>query len=149
MSSIREKVEAARAGRSPQLVAKMPSGWVLMGDVQPLAGYCVLIADPIVPSLNDLGEEARATYSRDMARLGDALLKVTGARRINYETWGNLDPTLHTHIVPRFHAEPEPQRGQTPREAYQWQTARPFEEERDGPLRDKIRAELAGATRAE
>ena len=143
MSSIHQKIEAARAGRNPQMIAKVPSGWVLMGDTQPLEGYCVLVADPIVPSLNDLGEEARAAYSRDMARLGDAILRATGARRVNYETWGNLDPTLHTHVVPRFHHEPEPLRGQTPREAYQWQTARPFSLDKDEPLLLKIRAELA------
>jgi diadenosine tetraphosphate (Ap4A) HIT family hydrolase len=54
----------------------------------------------------------RAQYCLDAARAGDALLAVTSAYRINYETWGNLDPALHTHIVPGYRDEPEPQRFQ-------------------------------------
>jgi diadenosine tetraphosphate (Ap4A) HIT family hydrolase len=45
-----------------------------------------------------------------MAMIGDALLKALDAYRINYETWGNLDQTLHTHITPRYLSEPEDKR---------------------------------------
>lgn len=57
----------------------MASGWAVMGDVQFLPDYCLLLPDPVVPSLNDLSSEARATYLLDMARLGDALFEATGA----------------------------------------------------------------------
>ena len=39
--------------------------------------------------------------------LGDALLEVTGAYRINYEILGNLEPALHAHVIPRYMNEPE------------------------------------------
>ena len=42
-----------------------------------------------------------------MALIGDALLEVTGAFRINYGILGNSDPFLHAHIVPRYMTEPE------------------------------------------
>ena len=42
-----------------------------------------------------------------MATIGDALLEVTGAFRINYEILGNLSPALHAHILPRYMTEPE------------------------------------------
>jgi len=42
-----------------------------------------------------------------MATVGDALLEVTGAYRINYAMAGNTDPNLHAHIIPRYIAEPE------------------------------------------
>ncbi|MGD0749887.1 MAG: hypothetical protein ABSA23_00600 [Anaerolineales bacterium] len=42
-----------------------------------------------------------------MALVGDALLEVTGAYRINYGILGNSDPFLHAHIVPRYLTEPE------------------------------------------
>ena len=42
-----------------------------------------------------------------MTLIGDALLEVTGANRINYGIMGNPDPFLHTHIVPRNLTEPE------------------------------------------
>ena len=45
-----------------------------------------------------------------MTILGDALLEVTEAYRINYEILGNLDPALHAHIIPRYMVEPEDMR---------------------------------------
>jgi hypothetical protein len=53
-------------------------------------GYCLLLADPVVASLNDLADARRAEFLRDMARLGDAILRVTSADRINYEILGQL-----------------------------------------------------------
>lgn len=43
---------------------------------------------------------------RDMALVGDAIMEVTGAYRINYAVMGNSDPYLHAHIVPRYMDEP-------------------------------------------
>jgi diadenosine tetraphosphate (Ap4A) HIT family hydrolase len=42
-----------------------------------------------------------------MATVGDALMEVTGAYRINYAIAGNTDPYLHAHIIPRYLTEPE------------------------------------------
>jgi len=42
-----------------------------------------------------------------MALVGDALIEVTGAYRINYAIAGNSDPYLHAHIVPRYLSEPD------------------------------------------
>lgn len=110
MPSIKEKIEMARKNDYPNLIGRLDSGWVVLHDDQPLEGYCVLIADPAVPSLNDLSKEQRAVYCQDMIRIGDAILKATKAYRINYETWCNLDQNLHSHIVPRYKSEPDEKR---------------------------------------
>jgi diadenosine tetraphosphate (Ap4A) HIT family hydrolase len=78
-----------------------------MGDVQFLPGYCLLLADPVVASLNDLGADERVRFLSEMTLIGDALLEVTGASRINYEILGNAEPELHAHIFPRFRDEPD------------------------------------------
>jgi diadenosine tetraphosphate (Ap4A) HIT family hydrolase len=85
----------------------MPSGWAVLCDVQFLRGYTILLADPVVPDLNALEHEQRAQFLLDMTTIGDALLEVTGAFRINYEILGNLDPALHAQIIPRYMSEPE------------------------------------------
>jgi diadenosine tetraphosphate (Ap4A) HIT family hydrolase len=47
-----------------------------------------------------------------MALLGDVLLEITGAERINYGFLGNSEPALHAHVFPRYADEPEdPRRG--------------------------------------
>jgi diadenosine tetraphosphate (Ap4A) HIT family hydrolase len=75
--------------------------------MQFLRGYCILLPDPIVASLNDINRQQRADFLCDMALVGDVLMEVTGAYRINYAIMGNLDPALHAHIVPRYLDEPE------------------------------------------
>ncbi len=104
---IHERVAAAQAGTNPTVICQMPSGWAVLCDVQFLRGYTILLSDPVVPDLNALDREHRAQYLLDMATIGDALLEVTGAFRINYEILGNLDPALHAHIIPRYASEPE------------------------------------------
>ena len=100
-------VADCRAGANPSLICRVPSGWAVLCDMQYLRGYSILLPDPVVGSLNDLGRAQRAAYLCDMALVGDALLEVTGAYRINYAIFGNSDPALHAHIVPRYLSEPD------------------------------------------
>jgi diadenosine tetraphosphate (Ap4A) HIT family hydrolase len=104
---IHQRVEAARAGTNPTVISRMPSGWAVLGDVQFLRGYALLLADPVAADLNALDESRRIRFLQDMAILGDALLEVTGAYRINYEILGNSEAALHAHVFPRYMSEPE------------------------------------------
>ena len=104
---IHQRVEAARAGANPTVITQVPSGWVVLGDVQFLRGYSLLLADPVATDLNALEEKQRLRFLQDMAILGDALLEVTGAYRINYEILGNTEAALHAHVFPRYLSEPE------------------------------------------
>lgn len=137
MSLITERVRLAGEGANDKVICRMASGWAVMGDVQFLQGYCLLLPDPVVPSLNDLDAEARATYLLDMARLGDAVLQVTGALRMNYEILGNSEPELHCHIFPRYADEPDDKR-RMPVWFYDWKNAAPYVEAIHGDLRRRI-----------
>jgi diadenosine tetraphosphate (Ap4A) HIT family hydrolase len=139
---IQQRVALAREGNNPYVIHRLPSGWVVIGDVQPLPGYCLLLADPVVPSLNDLGEQDRLRYSSDMIRVGDAILEVTSAYRVNYETWGNHEPALHTHIMPRYLDELTEKRVRPACVGYDWATARPFDPNTDAAFIRKMRAAL-------
>jgi diadenosine tetraphosphate (Ap4A) HIT family hydrolase len=134
---IHKRVAAAQRGENPNAVCRVPSGWVVFNDQQVVPGYCLLLPDPVVPSLNDLPLEERARFLLDMALLGDALLEVTGAFRINYEILGNSDPTLHAHIVPRYTSEPEEKR-RGPIFFYDFSQAPAFDPQRDGLLMQKL-----------
>ena len=61
-----------------------------------------------------------------MAVLGDALLDVTGASRINYEILGNGEPALHAHLFPRYDSEPQELRS-GPVWLYDWSKAPAFD----------------------
>ncbi len=138
--SIPERVESIRAGTNPTLICRVPSGWVVLCDMQFLSGYCILLPDPVVSSLNDLDQEKRAEYLCDMAMVGDALIEVTCAYRINYAIAGNSDPYLHAHIVPRYLNEPEYLRKGLPWSyPHEERDSVLFNVERDRPLMEKLR----------
>lgn len=115
----------------------------MIGDVQPLPGYCLLLADPVADSLNAFSEPDRAAFLLDTARIGDALLEATGAVPINYETWGNSEPALHTHIVPRYAWEEEGKRRRPACMGYDWAAARPFDPVSDRTFMDSMRVLLS------
>jgi diadenosine tetraphosphate (Ap4A) HIT family hydrolase len=107
MTTVHQRVESARAGTNRKVICRMPSGWAVLCDMQHLRGYTILLSDPIVNTINDLDQKGRAQYLCDMVTVGDALLEVTEAFRINYAILGNSDPALHAHIVPRYLTEPD------------------------------------------
>ncbi len=140
---IHRRVEEARAGSNPTVICRVPSGWAVLADSQFLRGYSILLADPVVADLNALEQEKRLTFLRDMAALGDALLEVTGAYRINYEILGNTDAALHAHVIPRYLSEPEElRRGPVWLYSREVRHAQLFDPERDRELKEQIAAAL-------
>lgn len=142
-TAIHRQVEAARAGQLPRVVARLTSGWAVLGDPQITTGYCLLLPDPVVPDLNALTGEARQQFLDDMAALGDAVLAVTGAERINYEILGNVEPALHAHVIPR-HGSEDPELRSKPVWLHDWAEAAAFDAERHAGLREGIRQRLGG-----
>jgi diadenosine tetraphosphate (Ap4A) HIT family hydrolase len=141
-----EQVERARRGRHERLIGRLRSGWLCLGSYQFLPGYCVLLADPVVESLNALDLKMRARFLLDMAAVGDALLAVTSAWRINYAVLGNGDPTLHAHLQPRYLGEAAAfRRGPVDRYDAELIASVPFDLERDRPLIQAIRQKLEDA----
>lgn len=136
---IHQRVEQAHRGENPCVITRCASGWIVLGDPQVVCGYCLLLPDPVVPTLNALDRPEREVFLREMTQLGDALLEVMNAARINYEILGNLEPALHAHVIPRYADEPESLRTR-PVWAYDWAAAPTFDARRDRALMDEIRA---------
>ncbi|MBS0365083.1 MAG: hypothetical protein JSR67_04565 [Proteobacteria bacterium] len=141
LTAIHTRVNDAREGRDPTVIARLFSGWAVFGDRQFVRGYALLLPDPVAPTLNALGARERAAFLSDMTRLGDALLKVTGAARINYAIFGNQEPALHAHVIPRYLDEPAALRTAQPW-AYDWQAAPRFDRTRETELAQALLREL-------
>jgi diadenosine tetraphosphate (Ap4A) HIT family hydrolase len=140
-TAIHRQVAAARDGADVHVIARLFSGWAIFGERQFVRGYALLLPDPVVLSLNTLGAQERTQFLVDMTRIGDALIKVAGATRINYAIFGNQDPALHAHIVPRYMEEPEAMRTQHPW-AYDWDAAPTFDRAAYRELGEALRREL-------
>lgn len=143
-----KRIQALREGRNPRFVARLESGWVELAANGFRRGYCLLLADPLVSSLDEASGEFQRIFLRDMARVGGAVREVTEAVRCNYGIYGNLDPFLHAHIVPRFADEPEEERTLPPLSlplGVRENPATAFDATRDAALIGLIRERLAVA----
>ena len=115
---IHDRVQLLQQNNDPFLIAKLETGWAVLSDKPLVPAHCIFFADPVVFSVNDLIEETRMKYWRDVCRIGDALIKVTGSYRINYETLCNVAQALHSHILPRQMSETDENRRERAAVAY-------------------------------
>jgi diadenosine tetraphosphate (Ap4A) HIT family hydrolase len=140
-----ERLALLERGENPKLLLRMRSGFAVIGDTQFLPGYSLLLAYPEVGQLNDLHGATRDQFLRDMAALGDAVKVATGADRINYSVYGNLDPFLHAHVWPRYVWESDDVRTMPPFNyppAIRDDPSHIFDMGRHGGLMRKIKEEL-------
>jgi len=140
-TAIHRRVAACRAGTDPTVIARTTSGWAVLGDPQVLRGYCLLLPDPVVPHLNAMDAKTQQLFLTDMARLGQVVHAVTGAVRINYAIFGNVEPALHAHIFPRYADEPSHLVTANPW-GYDWSAAPRFDSARHSSLIERISAGL-------
>ncbi len=108
----KDRIGSALRGANPTVLRRLEAGFAVIGDVQFLPGYSVLLVDdPSVQRLSELPKSRRLAFLSDMDRLGEAVERVCkrldpAFRRINLEILGNTDPFLHAHVWPRFAWEP-------------------------------------------
>jgi diadenosine tetraphosphate (Ap4A) HIT family hydrolase len=107
-----DRIGSALRGENPNVLARLPAGFAVIGDVQWLPGYCVLLADdPAVTRLTDMPRPKRASFLHSMDLLGEAVELACAQAdpafcRVNLEILGNTDPVLHAHVWPRYDWEP-------------------------------------------
>ncbi|GHG06394.1 diadenosine tetraphosphate hydrolase [Streptomyces zaomyceticus] len=107
-----DRIGSALRGQNPSVLRRLDAGFAVIGDVQFLPGYSVLLTDdPAVQRLSELPKHRRLSFLSDMDRLGEAVeracLRLDPAfRRVNLEILGNTDGFLHAHVWPRFEWEP-------------------------------------------
>jgi diadenosine tetraphosphate (Ap4A) HIT family hydrolase len=135
-------------------MARMRSGFAVIGDTQYLPGYSLLLADDLeLDHLTDLPWSGRRDFLFDLSLIGEAVFAVTreqGAHRINYEVLGNAWPHLHGHVHARYEWEPPDKIGSPVwRYPQELRTAaeHAYDDARHGELRAAITAELARLTR--
>ncbi len=107
----RDRVGSALRGENPTVLRRLTGGFAVMGDVQFLPGYSVLITDTLgADRLTDLPRPQRLTFLADVELLGEAVQNVCADRdpqfrRVNLEVQGNHDAFLHAHVWPRYEWE--------------------------------------------
>ena len=107
-----DRIGSASRGENPTVLAELTAGYAVIGDVQFLPGYCVLIGkDSQARALADLPRKERVQFLADADLLATAVERACREadpefRRINIEILGNTDSFPHAHIWPRYEWEP-------------------------------------------
>lgn len=103
-----DRIASALRGENPTVLRRLNAGFAVIGDVQFLPGYSVLLTDdPQADRLSDLPRPRRLAFLADMDQLAEAVERACRVhdpsfRRVNLEILGNTDPFLHAHIWPRY-----------------------------------------------
>jgi hypothetical protein len=64
-----DRIGSALRGENPTVIRRLPGGFAVMGDVQWLPGYCVLLTDdPSVGRLSDLARPLEFLASLERLR---------------------------------------------------------------------------------
>ena len=107
-----DRIGAAARGENPTVLASLDSGYAVIGDVQFLPGYSVLLSrDPSATALSELPRQERLAFLSDVDLLATAVKGACrsldrGFRRMNIEILGNTDAYIHAHLWPRYDWEP-------------------------------------------
>ena len=109
----RDRIGSAARGENPTVLAELRGGYAVIGDVQFLPGYCVLLGkDPDAKSLAEMPRAGRVQFLADVDLLATAVERAcrkadSALRRVNIDILGNADEFVHAHVWPRYEWEPE------------------------------------------
>jgi diadenosine tetraphosphate (Ap4A) HIT family hydrolase len=103
-----DRIGSAARGQNPTVLKELRSGYAVIGDVQFLPGYCVLLGkDPAATALAEMPRPERVRFLTDVDLLATAVETACRAndpafRRVNIDILGNADAFVHAHIWPRY-----------------------------------------------
>jgi diadenosine tetraphosphate (Ap4A) HIT family hydrolase len=140
-----ERIAQCEAGTHVGLIAELDTGWAVLGDSQQFRGYSLLLCKLPATELHELPRGVRLRYLEEMSQLAEAVAKVTGAHKLNYECLGNMVHHLHFHVFPRQASESNarlPVWVQMHQAGSSEAIASKLDAERDGTLLRAIRDEL-------
>ena len=121
-----DRIGAAARGENPTVLAELEGGYAVIGDVQFLPGYCVLLAKDLnAKALAEMPGRHRVQFLADADLLATAVENACreadpAFRRVNIDILGNTDAFVHAHIWPRYDWEP---RGLVQRPVWLYDTA--------------------------
>ena len=84
------------------LVGKMSTGTLYLFRDQSHKGRCVLALDDHKKEIFELSDGQRAGIINDVAKVAEAIKKLWGCNKINIGSFGDTNPHLHFHLVPKY-----------------------------------------------
>lgn len=94
-----------KAAAFDDLVAELPSSYLILGDSQFYRGYCVMLAKRHATELFLMPTEEARSLMDDMRLAAEAIASATRPWKMNYECLGNQEPHVHWHLLPRYETD--------------------------------------------
>jgi diadenosine tetraphosphate (Ap4A) HIT family hydrolase len=82
-------------------IAELTHTYVGLYDDGRFPGRCIISLKEHQEHLHTLSVSTLSFFMKEVQQLGEAVMKVTGAPRINYAILGNAVPHIHAHVFPR------------------------------------------------
>ena len=96
------RLRLSARGENPNLVAELPTGYVVLGDDQYILGYTLFLSKIHAVELFDLEPGFRTQFLNEMALTAQAVATVFQAEKMNYELLGiGKSVHMHWHLFPR------------------------------------------------
>ena len=102
-----ERIARTEDGENPFSVARTPTGYVNLADVQYHDGYTIFVAKTCVAELHELPPDDRSAFLEEMALVAEAVFHAFRPVKLNYELLGNSCAHLHWHLIPRHASDPK------------------------------------------
>lgn len=101
-----ERVALAKAGRNPHVIAELDHSYFVVGDHQFHAGYALVLLKEHVREPFELSPDVQREHFREVMRAAEAINKTFRPDKMNFSCYGNAEPHVHWHLMPRYRDDP-------------------------------------------
>jgi diadenosine tetraphosphate (Ap4A) HIT family hydrolase len=96
-----ERVALAKDGRNQHLIAEMEHSYFVVGDHQFFKGYALVLLKEHIREPFELPPHVQREHFAEVMRAAKAIHETFAPSKLNYACYGNVEPHVHWHIVPR------------------------------------------------
>jgi diadenosine tetraphosphate (Ap4A) HIT family hydrolase len=101
-----ERVAVAKQGRSAHVIAELDHSYFVVGDHQFHKGYSLVLLKEHVREPFELSADVQREHFREVMRAAAAINKTFQPEKMNFSCYGNAEPHVHWHLMPRYRDDP-------------------------------------------
>ncbi|MBF2002946.1 MAG: HIT family protein [Synechococcales cyanobacterium M58_A2018_015] len=104
-----QRLAAWRQGSNPHVICELEHSLFVVGDHQFHRGYSLVLFKQHVRELHELSAAMQTTLFQEVMYAANVIVATFHPYKMNYACYGNSEPHVHWHIIPRYQTDPERQ----------------------------------------
>lgn len=101
-----ERIALWQAGENPYVIAEFKHSIFVVGDHQYFPGYSLILYKQHVREMLDLPPQIQTELFEEVMRGTRALVETFHPWKMNHASYGNAQPHIHWHLIPRYADDP-------------------------------------------